>query len=212
MARRRHRPKRRLRRSESRLLGFASVGGLGVLAIGGSTALYHLLRDLAIGLGAVLCLALFLGCLWLIWKLRRQHEWQKMMRAANLPEIDQMTGTAFEQRLVVAFRDLGWRVKHVGCSGDFGCDLIASKGPQRLIVQAKRYSGQVGVEAVQEVHGALTYYGGTKARVITSSYFTPAARELAASLGVELWDRDRLVELMAEAASARGLQLEGSVA
>ena len=57
-----------------------------------------------------------------------------------------------------------------------------------MAVQAKRYAKPVGVKAVQEVAAARSFYGASGAAVITNGAFTPAARRLAASCRVELWD------------------------
>lgn len=75
-------------------------------------------------------------------------------------------------------------------SGDFGADIIATAPDgAKVCVQCKRYTNAVGLEAVQEVAAARTYYGCTKAIVATNSTFTPAAKELAKKTGVELWER-----------------------
>jgi HJR/Mrr/RecB family endonuclease len=130
----------------------------------------------------------------LVWWLRRRRSEREAIRAAGIAGIDAMDGAAFERRLAIAFGDHGWRVRHMGGNGDFGCDLIAEQGKRRLVIQAKRYAlgRKVGIAAVQEVHAALSHYRGTAAVVITSSHFTPAARKLAASTRVECWDRDVL--------------------
>jgi restriction system protein len=102
--------------------------------------------------------------------------------------------------LAELFLHLGYRVQRVGMSHDFGADLVMTSSRQRVVVQAKRYAGNVGIGAVQEVLGAVHYYRGTRAIVVTSSRFTDSARELAARSGVELWDRQRLAAAMARTA------------
>ena len=73
----------------------------------------------------------------------------------------------------------GWHVSATAATGDQGADIIARKGERNIIIQAKRYSGAVGNKAVQEVVGAILFYGGTEGCVVTNSTFTPAARALA---------------------------------
>src|SRR5659263_522024 len=108
-----------------------------------------------------------------------------------------MDGTQFEEFLAVLFVHLGYRVQHVGMSHDFGADLVLTSSRKRIVVQAKRYSGNVGIGAVQEALGAVQYYHGTRGMVVASSGFTESARELAARSGIELWDRQRLAAAMA---------------
>lgn len=124
----------------------------------------------------------------------------RVFHGATLHSIDTMDGTQFEEFLAVLFVHLGYRVQHVGMSHDFGADLVLTSSRQRMIVQAKRYAGNVGIGAVQEVLGAVQYYRGTRGMVVASSGFTESARELAARSGVELWDRQRLAAAMARTA------------
>jgi len=121
----------------------------------------------------------------------------QVFHGATLSSIDAMDGTQFEEFLAVLFVHLGYRVQHVGMSHDFGADLVLTSSRKRIVVQAKRYSGNVGIGAVQEALGAVQYYRGTRGMVVASSGFTESARELAAKSGVELWDRQRLAAAMA---------------
>lgn len=61
-----------------------------------------------------------------------------------------------------------------------------------MVVQAKRYQKNVGVEAVQQVIGSMRYYDADYAMVVTNSYFTASAIKLAEANDVLLWDRDQL--------------------
>ncbi len=125
----------------------------------------------------------------------------RVFHGATLHSIDIMDGTQFEEFLAMLFVHLGYRVQHVGMSHDFGADLLLTSPRQRIVVQAKRYAGNVGIGAVQEALGAVHYYRGTRGMVVASSDFTESARELAARSGVELWDRGRLAAAMARTAS-----------
>jgi restriction system protein len=118
---------------------------------------------------------------------------QRRLRRSGIREIKTMTGEQFERRLAILFRDLGYRVEPTGKRGDFGADLVVTKGKKRTVVQAKRWSKNVGVKAVQEANTARSMYRAEGALVVTSSGFTKAARKLAASAHVELWDEPELV-------------------
>ena len=43
-------------------------------------------------------------------------------------------------------------------TGDYGADLILTKDRQRIAVQAKRYRGGVGVQALREGLSGQAYY------------------------------------------------------
>lgn len=138
-------------------------------------------------LWALVGLSLLARLLKLIWEVRR-------LRRAGIHEIDRMDGSAFERRLDRLFRDLGYRVKQVGSrGGDFGGDLLVSKDGTRSIIQAKCWSKNVGLKAVQEVAAARDYYKVDRGIVVTNREFTQQARTLARATGVDLWGRDELV-------------------
>ena len=143
-----------------------------------------------------------LAALWPVWALvaligfGKAALWlfeQRRLARCGITDIDSMDGRTFEQRLVVLFRGLGYRVDHVGRRGDYGADLIVSKDGVRTVVQAKRWTRNVGPKAVQEAHAAPAMHDCSRSMVVTNRYFTKAARQLARANGVELWDRDRLV-------------------
>ncbi len=124
---------------------------------------------------------------------------------AGIDDVDLMAGREFEERLAVLFSDLGYAVTRTVATGDFGADLLLESAGVRMVVQAKRYDGSVGIEAVQQVVGATRYYGAPRALVVTNSTCTPAAVALASAHGVELVERATLVGLLAAhpVASAR---------
>lgn len=109
---------------------------------------------------------------------------------SNLGKVDKMTGPEFEEYLAAHFDNLGYKVKHIGQTGDYGADLILYRDGVSIVVQAKRYQDKVGVKAVQEVISAKEYYECDSAMVVTNSYFTPNAIQMATQCNVGLWDRE----------------------
>lgn len=118
---------------------------------------------------------------------------QRRLAKAGIGDIDRMDGITFECYLETLFRTLGYQAQRTRASGDFGADLIITKGGVRTIVQAKRYSKNAGVKAVQEVVAAQKMYNGAHAMVVTNNGYTKQAQRLAQANSVELWDRERLV-------------------
>lgn len=121
----------------------------------------------------------------------------KRRRYLNSPlaAVDAMSGKDFEKYLKVHFQRLGYKVKLTADTGDFGADLVCVKDNETTIVQAKRYKKQVGIEAIQQIAAAKAYYKADKLMVVTNSFFTRAAKELARSNNVELWDRKSINKL-----------------
>ena len=114
----------------------------------------------------------------------------------SIQEIDKMTGTQFEKRLELLFRDHGYDVRHTGRLGDYGGDLVVEREGTRSVVQAKRSANEVGLSAVREALAAKGIYECTEAMVVTNATFTWRARKLADANGVVLWDRQQLIALL----------------
>ena len=99
-----------------------------------------------------------------------------------------MDGLAYEKYCAARLKLYGFtNIMVTKGSGDFGADIIATdKDGKRVSIQCKKYQGSVGLDAVQEVHTSRSHYGCERAMVITTSNFTPAARQQARECGVEL--------------------------
>lgn len=135
-------------------------------------------------------LALIIGVLIFI---RIQRE--ERLKRSGIHEIDKMDGIQFEHYLKLLFKSYGYKVEVTRAAGDYGADLILMKD-KKIVVQAKRYSKNVGISAIQEVVGSKAHYQADEAWVITNSDFTEAAIKLAQSNGVKLINREKLIELI----------------
>ncbi len=146
---------------------------------------------------------------WRVYKLRR-------LAKSGIREIDRMDGHRFEEYLGTLFRRLGYQVELTRRRGDYGADLVITKGKTRTAVQAKRWSKTVGVKAVQEAVAAKGMYGCEAALVVANREFTQQAQKLARANQVELWGRAVLVEKLlgvrGKAAPVEQLTLEHSPA
>ena len=91
-------------------------------------------------------------------------------------------------------------LQRVGGSSDGGIDGIISLdklGLEKVYVQAKRWQQAVGRPEVQGFYGALAGQRANKGVFITTSSFTPQAREFARSVErIVLVDGSRLAQLM----------------
>ncbi|MFD0051448.1 restriction endonuclease [Actinomycetes bacterium NPDC127524] len=139
----------------------------------------------------------------IFYNIMRAFLYRRRLKRAGIHQIDKMTGTQFEQYLELLFTQKGYKVSLTKSTGDFGADLILkSTGGKTIIVQAKRYSKNVGIKAVQEVVSAVPHYKGTEAWVVTNSYYTEAAKKLAVTNNVQLYNRDQLIKWILEEKSA----------
>lgn len=124
----------------------------------------------------------------------RKGRERERLRSSGIKDIDQMDGFLFEEYLKELYLLMGYKVELTQSVGDYGADLILTKEGKRIVIQAKRYSKNVGVTSVQEIIGAKGYYKADEARVVTNSYFTKPAINLAKELDVKLVDRDLLID------------------
>lgn len=106
---------------------------------------------------------------------------------------DSLSGTDFELYVKAIFENMGYSVGVTPTSNDYGADLIVFNGQLKIVVQTKRYSEPVGISAIQEIVGAITFYEANLGMVITNNYFTPNAINLATSANIVLWNRDDLI-------------------
>lgn len=120
---------------------------------------------------------------------------KKKYLKSNIHVIDKMEGIEFENYLKIHFEKKGYQVKITPASNDYGADLILSKYGEKIAVQVKRYKGKIGNTAIQEVVASLGYYSAKKGMVITNSFFTANAIKLAEANNIELWDRNKLIEV-----------------
>lgn len=91
--------------------------------------------------------------------------------------------------------------KAVGRSGDDGIDGIINEdklGLDVVYIQAKRWQGPVGRPVVQAFAGSLEGHRARKGVLITTSHFTPDAREYVGRIEkrIVLMDGERLAQLM----------------
>jgi restriction system protein len=117
---------------------------------------------------------------------------------SKINDVDTMSGTQFEYFLSLAFAKLGYKVKGTKVTGDYGADLVLTKGDRKIVVQAKRYKSRVGIKAIQEVVSSIAYYKATEGWAVTNSEFTAAAIELAKSNGIRLVEREELIEMISQ--------------
>lgn len=150
------------------------------------------LVNIAAVIGIVL---LFFGAAYLIFLLIR---WMVGLRSplGNI-NFDSMNGQEFENFCAKVLRNNGFSsVAITQGSGDHGIDILANKNGMKYAIQCKCYSDNVGNKAVQEAYSGKAIYRADIAVVMTNRYFTKQAQSDARSLSVQLWDRNKLKNLI----------------
>ena len=108
---------------------------------------------------------------------------------SSLTDISSMSGVEFEQYCRKLLLANGFsNVQITKSSHDYGGDILAEKDQIKYVVQCKRYSSSIGIDAVQQAIGSRSMYGCHVAAVMTNSEFTDSARRLAFRNNIILWD------------------------
>ena len=126
-------------------------------------------------LETVLPLLLGVGILWICiahFLSRRQRKW---LGGLTLNDLDSLSGENFELWIASQLRANGIEAENIQHRGDFGVDVIATIGKIRIGIQAKRYSKNVGNDAIQQAVSGSDYHDCQAAAVVTQSGFTKAA-------------------------------------
>lgn len=150
----------------------------------------RLTNSLLTGVIAVFGVLIIFGCI----NIARIIALKERLRKLNIHEIDRMEGFRFEKYVALLLEHQNYKTTVTRSRGDYGADLIAKKDKEVIVIQVKRYKNKVGIESVQQVIGSLGYYKGNAAWVVTNSYFTDAAIQLAKANNVKLIDRNQLIK------------------
>ncbi|MGN0168484.1 MAG: restriction endonuclease [Acetatifactor sp.] len=118
----------------------------------------------------------------------------------NSFDFDSMEGHHFEYFCADILRQNGFiNVEVTQGSGDHGIDILAEKDDISYAIQCKCYTSNIGNAAVQQAHTGKSLYKKDVAVVMTNRYFTQQAKDEAEQIGVKLWDRDKLNDLIDKA-------------
>ena len=120
---------------------------------------------------------------------RSHSQHQNMLSDEILDRVKGVSPSGFEHLVVGLLSRMGYgdgRV--VGQSGDQGIDGILNQdalGLEKVYVQAKRHAGgQVGEPDIRNFSGSLVKHGATKGVFITTSTFSPTARQTAQTISL----------------------------
>lgn len=99
----------------------------------------------------------------------------------------------FEKLIAKLFEKKGYKTSVTQERGDFGIDVLAEAGNEKIAIQVKHWQASVGGPDVHKTLGSMVTFGATRAMVVTSSDFTNQAYEIQ-KMGapIELWNGSKL--------------------
>lgn len=169
---------------------------LGLSAIGGFFVTYYFTESINASLVVGGSLIVLVIAILIIQKKIKTGRNTNRLKRSGIADIDQMDGIQFEHYLKHLLKAQGYSVTVTQAAGDYGADLVIKKGGNKIVVQAKRHSKNVGIEAVQQIAAAKSYYGATDAWVLSNRDYTKAASNLAAASGVRLIGREEFIQMI----------------
>ncbi|WP_303178237.1 restriction endonuclease [uncultured Butyricimonas sp.] len=87
------------------------------------------------------------------------------------------------------FRQQGYRVEITPETGDWGVDIFAWEGDEKIAIQVKNYGGgtrKINRQMVMELCGAKEYFDCTRAIMVTSGSVMDDAEKVAKKLGIKI--------------------------
>ncbi len=95
----------------------------------------------------------------------------------------------YEHFVAEHFEAKGYRTTVSQYSNDYGVDIFATKGKEKIAIQAKMFGGSsrpINRQMVMELHGAKDYFACTKAIIATDGRIIENAMEVAKKLKIEI--------------------------
>ncbi|MBP1995208.1 restriction endonuclease [Paenibacillus eucommiae] len=135
---------------------------------------YYFTKSMSISIGVSVVAFAVLISVMIIQYMNRMER----LRKSGIADIDKMDGRQFEIYLGGLFKNRGYDVRVTRSAGDYGADLVISKQGKKIVVQAKRYSKNVRIEAVQQVQGSIRHYGANEGWVVSNQNYTEAANDI----------------------------------
>ena len=124
-------------------------------------------------------------------------------------DIDEMDGATFEHFCADLLRVNGWTdVQITPASGDHGIDITAEKDDIKWGFQCKRWNGtKVDAVAIGQTYKGKALYECDMVAVITTSTLTAQAEGEAKQLGIKVWGRGKIRQLMSKLENAEDYYL-----
>ena len=117
-----------------------------------------------------------------------------------------MTPRQYEELVCKHFKEQGYKSKTTPYGGDWGVDVFATKGKEKLAIQTKMYgksTRKVNRQMIMELQGAKDYFDCTKALLVTDGTLMEDAKKVANKLKIEIQYFDGQVSVKEKKSTAK---------
>jgi len=123
-------------------------------------------------------------------------------------QLEHLSGQEFEDLVASLLGSMGLTITEKSTGRDGGVDLVARSSDLitggTFIIQCKRQLASVGEPVVRDLLGVVFARKANKGILITTSEFTPSAREFAAENPIELVSESALMDMLANSQARTG--------
>lgn len=126
-----------------------------------------------------------------------------------------MNPQEFEELVRDHYRQSGYEANTTSYGNDYGVDIFATKGNEKIAIQAKMYGNttrKINRQMVMELHGAKDYFDCIKAVIATDGQLLPDASEVARKLGIEILYINALSSTVEESSTVESTASESGIA
>jgi restriction system protein len=123
-----------------------------------------------------------------------------------------MNPKQFEELVCEYFRNKGYEAETTSYSNDYGVDVFATKGKEKIAIQAKMYGSgtrKINRQMVMELHGAKDFFDCTKAVIATDGILLSDALEVAKKLKIEVLNINGSLSLTSNKKTSNDKTFEG---
>ncbi len=128
---------------------------------------------------------------------RQRADEERLNALRTMESLHALSGIEFEDVIATLLAKLGCRVTRTRATGDEGIDLVLHLEGVKLVVQCKRWRGDIGAPIVRDFFGALIHAGAAHGFIITTARFTPSAVSFARQKPLTLIDGRLLLKWLA---------------
>jgi len=128
------------------------------------------------------------------WLYRDQILARKEAEIGLSDNFNSMSDRDFEFFIAELFNEMGYETQVTPKSADYGVDIIAKKGREKIAIQCKKFNEKnfVPNKSIQQLLGSMAYYNANHSIFVTTSYYTKNSLKQTKNGQIELWDKDTL--------------------
>lgn len=123
----------------------------------------------------------------------------------NTNRIKEMTPAEFEIFIERLLANQGYEIDHISQGDDIGIDIIASDNLDRIAIQIKKYlNRKINLDIIYHSFGAAAFHDCSRSVIVTLHDLTENAKRAAEKLNVEIWGKDKIIEMASKICSEGG--------